>query len=140
MNRKETAQVLAILKAAYPNFYKNLTPEDAQGIVGVWSMQFADMAADIVLMALNKAISTCKYPPSVAEVKEKISSIHWEAQEMMALHYSNNTLSDEELAYYTRIYEETRSYKFSNDVEPSIGNMLAGKKEVKQLSERNEGK
>lgn len=138
MNRKETAQVLAILKAAYPNFYKNLTPEDAQGIVGVWSMQFADMAADIVLMALNKAISTCKYPPSVAEVKEKISSIHWEAQEMMALHYSNNTLSDEELAYYTRIYEETRSYKFSNDVEPSIGNMLAGKKEVKQLSERNE--
>jgi hypothetical protein len=138
MNRKETAQVLAILKAAYPNFYKNLTPEDAQGIVGVWSMQFADMAADIVLMALNKAISICKYPPSVAEVKEKISSIHWEAQEMMALHYSNNTLSDEELAYYTRIYEETRSYKFSNDVEPSIGNMLAGKKEVKQLSERNE--
>lgn len=138
MNRKETAQVLAILKAAYPNFYKNLTPEDAQGIVGVWSMQFADMAADIVLMALNKAISTCKYPPSVAEVKEKISSIHWEAQEMMALHYSNNTLSDEDLAYYTRIYEETRSYKFSNDVEPSIGNMLAGKKEVKQLSERNE--
>ena len=138
MNRKEATQVLAILKAGYPNSYKNITPEEVQGIVGVWSMQFADMSAEIVLMALNKAISTCKYPPTVAEVKEKISSIHWEAQEMIGLHYSNKSLSDESLAYYRRIYEETMPYKFSSKAEPSIVSMLSGKKEFKQLSERNE--
>ena len=138
MNKKEATQVLAILKAAYPNSYKNITADEVQGIVSVWSIQFADMSADIVLMALNKAISTCKYPPSVAEVKEKISSIHWEAYEMMGLYYNYKSLSDEKFAYYKRIYEETQSYKFSSKAEPSISNMLSGKKEVKQLSERNE--
>ena len=78
MNKKEAAQVLAILKAGYPNHYKNITAEDAQGIVSLWSMQFADMSAEIVFMALNKAISTSKYPPTIAGVKEKLSSVHWE--------------------------------------------------------------
>jgi hypothetical protein len=138
MNRKEATQILAILKAGYPNSYKNITDDDALGIVNLWSMQFADMSPDIVFMALNKAISTSKYPPTVAEVKEKISSVHWEAYEMINRHYNIKALGDEELAYYKRIYEETQPYKLSNRVEPSICNMLTGKKEAKQLSERNE--
>lgn len=132
MNKKESAQVIAMLKAGYPNFYKHLTEQDAQGIVSMWSMQFAEMPADIVLMALNKAISTNTYPPSIAEVKEKISSVHWEAYEMMSRHYKVKSLSDEEYAYYKRIYDETRAYKFANKVEPSISNMLGGR-DVKQL-------
>ena len=138
MNRKEAAQILAILKASYPNFYKNLTTEDAQGIVGVWSMQFAEMSAEIVLMALNKAISICTYPPSIAEVKDKISSVHWEAYEIINRHYSRKHLSDEEFAHYKRIYEETQRYKFANKAEPSISSMITGKKPVQQIRERND--
>ena len=138
MNRKEAAQILAILKAGYPNSYRNITAEDAQGIVSLWSMQFAECSADIVYMALNKAISTCKYPPTIAEVKEKISSVHWEAYEMINSHYSIKALCDEDFARYQRIYEETRQYKFSGEAEPSIRNMFTGKKEAQQLRERNE--
>lgn len=137
MNKKEAAQVLAILKASYPNNYKNLTTEDAQGIVSVWSLQFADMAAEIVLMALNKAISTNKYPPSIAEVKEKITSVHWEAYEMMNAHYTLKSLSDEEFAYYKRIYDATQSYKFDNKGEISIKKMLPTKN-TNLLTGRNE--
>ena len=136
MNRKEAAQVLAILKASYPNFYKNLKAEEAQGIVSVWSMQFADMSADIVLMALNKAVSTCTYPPSIAEVKEKISSVHWEAYDAIEQNYIQKNLSAEQLGMYKRIYNETQSYKFAKKIEPTINNMIAGRNEVKQLSER----
>lgn len=134
MNRKESAQVIAFLSAAYPKVYKGMGEQDMQGVVSLWSMQFADMPAEIVLMALNKAISTSTYPPSIAEVKEKISSVHWEAYEMMNRHYKIRSLSDEEFAFYKRIYEKTRAYKFANKVEPSISNMLGGR-EVKQLGE-----
>lgn len=131
MNRKESAQVIAILKASYPNFYKNLTKEDAQGIVSVWSIQFANVPADIVLMALNKAIDNCNYPPSIAEVKKKIESVYWEAYEKIERNYRFKNLSDEELATYKRICKATEKYKFGK-VEPSISDMLP-KREVKQI-------
>ena len=138
MTKKEAVQILAVLKAAYPNFYKDMTAAEAQGTVSVWSMQFADISAEIVLMALNKAISTSKYPPTIAEVKEKFSGIHWEAYEMLHRHRNVKPLSDDEVAHYKRIYELTERYKHKKTPEPSISNMLSGKKEVKQLGERNE--
>jgi len=136
MNRKESAQVIAILKASYPNFYKNLTKEDAQGIVSVWSIQFANVPADIVLMALNKAIDNCNYPPSIAEVKKKIESVYWEAYEKIERNYRFKNLSDEELATYKRICKATEKYKFGK-VEPSISDMLP-KRDVKQIERRDE--
>ena len=137
MNRKEALQVLAILKASYPNHYRNLTQEDATGIVSVWALQFANVPADIVLMALNKAIDNCNYPPSIAEVKKKLESVHWEAYEIIERHYKHKNLSAEELATYKRIYEETQRFKFGKGIEPSISDMLP-KREVKQI-ERSKG-
>ena len=133
MNRKEAAQILSILKASYPNVYKNLSGEDAQGIVSVWYMQFAEISAEVVFMALNKAISVSKFPPTVAEVKEKIHSVHWEAYEIMQRHHKINYLTDAEYERYKRIYEETASFKFSKNYEPSISNMIGGGSSVKQL-------
>lgn len=131
MTKKEAAQILAILKAAYPNFYKDMTAEEAQGTVSVWSMQFANTPAEILLMALNKAISVNKFPPSIAEVKEKFSSIHWEAYEMINRHYTNKNLTDEEFAYYKRIYDITQPYKHTKKLEPTIKQMLPNN--IKQL-------
>lgn len=122
--------MLAILKASYPNQYRNLTQEDAQGIVGVWSMQFANIPADIVVMALNKAVSGKEYPPTIAEVKKKISSVHSEAYDYIERHHRMNNLTDEELAFYKRIYKETEGYKFGV-AEPSIREMLP--RNVKQI-------
>ena len=50
MTKKEAATILAILKAAYPNSYKNMTHEEAMGTISVWAIQFAGMPADIVLI------------------------------------------------------------------------------------------
>lgn len=123
-NRKEALQVLAILKASYPDHYRNVTREDAQGIVSVWSIQFANVPADIVLMALNKAVSINEFkPPTIAEVKKKIESVHWEAYEMIERHHRHKNLSEEELATYKRIYKATERYKFGKS-EPSIRDML----------------
>lgn len=132
MNKKEAAELLAILTAGYPKYYKDMNETELQGVVSLWSMQFKDVPAEIVFMALNKAISTSKYPPTIAEVKEKFSSVHWEAYEMINRHYNTKRLSDKELAYYQRICELTKAYKFNKRAEPSIGTMLMGNN-VKQL-------
>ena len=108
MTKVEAAKILAILKAAYPNFYKDMTAEEAQGTVSVWSMQFASLSADVVLMALNKAISVSKFPPSIAEVKSKFTNLYWESYDVLyPMHNLPNQLSDDEAKLYRRIYQET---------------------------------
>lgn len=123
--------MLAILKASYPNSYKNLTQEEAQGIVSVWSVQFANIPADIVLMALNKAVGENDFPPTIAEVKRKICSIHNETYDVIERHHRMNNLTEAELENYKRIYKATEKYKFGIP-EPSVREMIPSKN-VKQI-------
>ena len=81
MTREETIKILAILKAAYPNSYKNMTKDEANGTVTIWAMQFANIPADVVMIAINKLISTSPFPPAICEVKEKIKGMYWESCE-----------------------------------------------------------
>ena len=125
MTKKEALQILAILKAAYPSSYNGMTKEEATGTVAVWCMQFADMPAQIVMMAIHKLIATNKFPPSISEVKAKISSIHHEAAEMLFSHISD-LISDNERKQYKQIYELTRDYKLAKMAEPPIRQMMFG--------------
>lgn len=79
MDRNEAIQVLSILKAAYPNNYKGMTKQEAIGVVNIWASQFAHVPADIVMIALNKTIARKSFPPTIADVKEVLSSMHYEA-------------------------------------------------------------
>ena len=42
MTPKETKAVLALMKAACPNFYKDLPLEDLRAVVNLWQKQFED--------------------------------------------------------------------------------------------------
>lgn len=126
MTRDETIKMLAILKAAYPNSYKGMTKDEANGMIAVWTMQFADMPADIVLMALNKLISTSQFPPAISEVKKKISNLHWEAYDMISDKTTAALLQDEEIAKYQRIYEITKRMKINTNLEPTLTEMMNG--------------
>lgn len=75
MTREETKTILAIMKAAYPNFYRDMTKEDASNTINLWSTMFADEKPQIVIEAVKSLICTLKYPPTIADVKEKIALI-----------------------------------------------------------------
>lgn len=135
MTKKEAATILAILKAAYPNSYRNMTQEEAMGTISIWAVQFADMPADIVLMAVHKAISSSPFPPAISEVKEKLSKIYWEAESIMRDHRMilsvqetmenpPKPVSKEEIERIERICDATQQYGYSNSLEPSLGSML----------------
>lgn len=125
MTKKDALKILAILKAAYPDSYRGMSEKEALGTATVWATQFSNLSADVVLIAVNKTISTSKFPPSIAEVKDKISGIYWEAYEAIRQHNQDPYLTEDALKVYTKIYEETSSYKYSKMAEPSIRQMLS---------------
>jgi len=132
MTREETTKILAILKAAYPHSYKNMTQKEAMGTVAVWHMQFADMPPDIVMMAVQKCISTSTFTPSISEVKKKISALCWEAQELM-----NDAellgLPEQAVQQAGWIYEKTRDYKYDTPQEPTLYQMISNTESMKLL-------
>ncbi|MGI6141934.1 MAG: replicative helicase loader/inhibitor [Caldicoprobacterales bacterium] len=75
MIRQEALAVMAMLKTAYPNFYKDLSKEEINAAVDLWATMFADDPAYIVTEAVKSLMCTLKYPPTIADVKEKIAMI-----------------------------------------------------------------
>lgn len=124
MTRDETIKLLAILKAAYPNSYRGMTKEEANGTVGVWSAQFADIPANVVMIAVNKLISTNTFPPSISEVKERIRGLYWEAWGMLNQHRTVPYLSEKKVAQLQQIMDIVEPMRTRIAIEPTLGDLL----------------
>ena len=120
MTRDETIKILSLLKAAYPNSYKGMTKEEANGTIMVWASQFVNIPADVVLVAVNKLISTNTFPPAICEVKKKISGMYWESWQALEDHGKYNNLTDAQNATYQRIFEAAEQLRNQEMIEPSI--------------------
>lgn len=68
MNKKEMAQILAVIKAAYPH----IKIEDAGATVQAWLWTLGDYSAEAVAKAAQLHIATSKFFPSPADIHEKI--------------------------------------------------------------------
>ena len=77
MTTTETAKILTILKAAYPNFYKDMTRADANLIVELWTEMFADEPYQLVAVATKALIASSSnpFPPVIGEIKEQIQKL-----------------------------------------------------------------
>lgn len=75
MNRDEIKVVLGTLRMAYPAFYKDLKKDEAEGLINLWAMMFQNDNAKIVTEAVKALMCTLKFPPTIADIKEKISLI-----------------------------------------------------------------
>lgn len=134
MTKQEAIKILAVLKAAYPNSYKGLTKEEANGIVGIWATQFVSTPYILVSIAINKIISTNTFPPTINEVKEKIRSLYSEAVWLKTLHrqgleedgLSDQILDERTLAQVEQIIKLTSPMRSKPLLEPSLGELLKG--------------
>lgn len=77
MTKKETAMILATLKAAYPSFYRDMSQEDAMAAANLWYDLFADNEYTLVLAAVKALIKTrtSTYPPVPGEVTEQMQKL-----------------------------------------------------------------
>ncbi len=77
MTRQETAQILAILRAAYPR--QTITAEQYKAMVAVWADSLADMPFEAGKLAVKECREISKWLPSISEFKE-IAEKYWEAE------------------------------------------------------------
>ena len=77
MDRNETLKIMAVLQAAYPNFYKGMKAESAEGIVILWNLSFADDQYELVSAAVLAHINTNinPFPPVISLIKNAIHTI-----------------------------------------------------------------
>ena len=75
MTQKETAMLLGILRAAYPRFYLDISHDDLKISVDTWTVMLSDTTLEIATIALQRLIATSKFPPTIAEMRESISSV-----------------------------------------------------------------
>ena len=96
MTKKETIAIMAMLKASYPRYYSDMGAEDIETAINLWYTMLKDYDGKIVGQAVKSVIATNKYPPTVAEVLEKIKLITGkeEMTEMEAWSYISKAVSN----------------------------------------------
>lgn len=71
MTAQEFATISAAIRAAWPS--AKIMPD--QQSIDVWWTMLSDLDYKPCLMALKGHISTCKFPPSIAELREKTAGM-----------------------------------------------------------------
>lgn len=75
MNKQDTENVLNIVNASYPQYLKHMTPIERKTQLAVWYDLLCGYDKSDVLTAVRKHVETSKYPPSIADVREKVKLV-----------------------------------------------------------------
>lgn len=73
MNRRETIEVITVLKVAYPSYYSRFNREELGAVVNLWERMFSNDDYQIVMLALEALIARHSgYPPDIAALRKQI--------------------------------------------------------------------
>ena len=72
MERDDVIRVLSVLKVAYPSFYKEMTKKEAEETISLYMDMFSTDDSQVVLYAVKELVNTLKFPPTIADIKEKM--------------------------------------------------------------------
>lgn len=75
MTWEETIKAIGIITTAYPNFDKFRDEKHIRSMVAIWADMFSEDDAGLVALAVKEHISTSKWPPSIAEIREIMTRI-----------------------------------------------------------------
>lgn len=77
MNQTETLKIMAVLRGAYPAFYRDMSRKEAESVVALWAEMFAEDDVAIVAAAVKALIATDDkgFPPHIGAVKAKVRQI-----------------------------------------------------------------
>ena len=70
MNKQETLQILAVLRLAYPGYYKGYNDGDYDDMAMLWEDMFPDEPSAVVGAAVRSLIATDAkgFPPAIGAV------------------------------------------------------------------------
>ena len=73
---------MAVIYAAYPNYYRGASPQDRADAVDLWTTMFSEDSPELVAGAVKAFISSDEkgFPPVIGQIKAKIRDIHAQEQ------------------------------------------------------------
>lgn len=74
MTREQMLDLLVVMQAAYPNFYKGMNKDQADAVLDLWATMFVDEPIEVVALAVKSFIANDKkgFPPHIGAIKEAI--------------------------------------------------------------------
>lgn len=63
---------MTVLQVAYPRYYAGQSEEEKRRAVSLWHTMLEEYPYDLVQQAVKSVISTNKFPPTIADIIEKI--------------------------------------------------------------------
>lgn len=110
MTFEESAKLLALIKLAYPNSYKDIDKDTQLATVNMWQRAFGTVPYVVMELALDHFVKGSKFPPTIADMCDELKSIHGEA--------TTNVLTlqaSKERDFWLRLMKHTESFKESYD-------------------------
>ena len=77
MKKSETVAIMAILKEAYPMYYKDKTKDELNTAINLWTEMFADDDVNLVKAAVKAYIANDVkgFPPVIGQIKASLHKI-----------------------------------------------------------------
>lgn len=72
MTKEETITILKILKTSYPRFYADMSKDEMLNTINLWHEMFEHENPVLVATAVKDLINSFKWPPTIADVKERM--------------------------------------------------------------------
>jgi len=109
MTRSEVNKLLGLMKANYPHAFRQMSQQEKYMLLNTWTLTLSELNGDIVLLAVMQLISTSKWMPTVAEIREQCRKMHGEAavvlqsQQMLMQYEARHSVAPES----TKIRQDT---------------------------------
>lgn len=117
MNIQDANKLLALAKANYSYAFKSMSRQEKLMLVQSWAFTLQDIPADIVMLAFMQLLSTSKWLPTVAEIREKVKSLYYSA----AYHHTGFPGNEEpDGVKKARKYIEDHTYMLRGDEAPEL--------------------
>ena len=72
MNREDTLRLMAVMKAAFPDYYKHMTRNEGAAVVALWSEMLKGYSTEACNRAVKKLILESPYPPKISDVVREV--------------------------------------------------------------------
>ena len=127
MNKIETTKILAVLKATYPNFYKDMSKQEINDTINIWSEMFKEEPYELITIVIKEVISTSEFPPTIATIKKKLYELTHTNEE------SNSELWERLLkAIRNGLYGSEQEFKMLPDI---VKEFLGSPEQLREIAE-----
>lgn len=124
MTLEESIKLLALIKLAYPNSYKDIDKDTQIATVNMWQRNFNTVPFAIMELALDHFVKISKFPPTIADICDELRSIHYEALEnVLSLEDGERRNLNRQIMKQTERFTERNDHRISYS---KVQNLLNG--------------